>query len=314
MPLPIIDVSRLSAGDAAPRRAVAAELHRACLDKGFFYVVGHGVPPGLIDAVLAQTRTFFAQPLQTKLAVDMKRSSCNRGYEPLRGQRLEADAPADLKEGFYLGLDLPPDDPRVRAQRFNRGPNLWPADLPGFRPTMRAYFAAMLDLGERLMAGLALALGLPEDHFAGFVREPLAGLRLLHYPPQPATAAPNEKGAGAHTDFGSLTLLLQDDIGGLQVWDAHSAAWSDAAPVAGAYVVNLGDIIARWTNDRYRSTLHRVINASGRERYSVPFFFAGNPDQLVECIPACLAAGEHPRYEVTTIEQHLQQMYRKTYG
>lgn len=312
--LPIVDVSGLSSSDPDMRRAVGTALRAACLDKGFFYCVGHGIPAGLIDAVFAETRRFFDLPMEAKLAVDKARSFANRGYETLGGQTLQAGAKPDRKEGYYIGLELPEDDPRVVARKFNHGPNQWPRDLPGFRPAMRAYHAAMLDLAERLMRGMALSLDLDENHFAGFVRDPLAILRLLHYPPQPAQAEADDFGAGAHTDFGGLTLLLQDDVGGLQVFDNASGGWIAAQPIPGAFVINLGDMIARWTNDRYRSTLHRVVNASGRERYSVPFFFTGNPDFEVSCIPTCLSPGEKPKYPPIKVEDHLQAMYRKTYA
>lgn len=311
--LPVVDVTGLSSSDPEKRRAVGQALRQACLDKGFFYCAGHGIPAGLIDAVFAETRAFFDLPLETKELVAKEKSFCNRGYETLGGQTLQAGAKPDLKEGYYIGLELPEDDPRVVARKFNHGPNQWPQDLPGFRPAMRAYHAAMLDLAERLMRGLALSLDLEENHFDGFVRDPLAILRLLHYPPHPPQAGSDELGAGAHTDFGGLTLLLQDEVGGLQVFDNASQGWIAAQPIPGTFVINLGDMIARWTNDRYRSTLHRVINASGRERYSIPFFFTGNPDFEVSCIPTCLAPGETPLYPPITVEQHLQSMYSKTY-
>jgi isopenicillin N synthase-like dioxygenase len=312
--LPIIPVSGLSFANPKQHQRVAADLRCACLDRGFFYICDHGIPEGLIDAVFVEAKRFFEQPMAAKTAVSKTLSFCNRGYEPLRAQTLERGAPPDLKESFYIGPEFPLDDPRVATRRFNRGPNQWPADLPGFRPTMVAYFAAMLDLAERLMRGMALSLDLNEDYFAAFGRDPLATLRLLCYPPQPASAAVAEKGAGAHTDFGGLTLLLQDAAGGLQVQDAANDRWIHAPAIPGTFVVNLGDMIARWTNDRYHSTVHRVINASGRERYSVPFFYVGNPDHEIVCLPNCLAAGESARYAPTTVEGHLQEMYRRTYA
>lgn len=311
--LPLIDVAGLLDDDSQARAAVAREIGRACRDTGFFYIHNHGIDASLQTAVFDQARQLFDLPGDAKQALDKAASPANRGYEALRGQCLEPGAPADLKEGFYLGRELAPNDPRVLAGRFNHGPNQWPAALPAFRPVMERYHAAMTQLAERLMAGLALSLALPEAYFAAFCEEAMATLRLLHYPPQPANAAPGEKGCGAHTDFGGLTLLLQDDNPGLQVWDHSAQAWIEAMPLPGTYVVNLGDMIARWTNDRYRSTLHRVVNVSGHERYSVPFFFGGNPDHRVDCIPTCLAPGETPRYPSVTVEQHYREMYRRTY-
>jgi isopenicillin N synthase-like dioxygenase len=312
--LPVISIESLSSSRLKDRQGVAAMLREACLDKGFFYVSNHGISLGLIDAVFEETKRFFDLPDEAKTAVDMSHSICHRGYERLRAQTLEAGAPPDLKEGFYIGPDLSLEDPRVIAQQFQCGPNLWPQDMPAFRPTMQAYFAAMLDLSHRLMRGLALSLDLPEDHFNAFNRDPLAILRLLHYPPQPPNAAPNEKGAGAHTDWGTLTVLLQDPVGGLQVQDVASNRWIHADPIPGTFVVNLGDMIARWTNDKYRSTTHRVVNASRRERYSVPFFYEGRTEHEVVCLANCLAPGERPKYSPTTVEGHLQEMYQRTYA
>lgn len=307
--LPVISIAGLCAADPAERQAVGDALRAACTQTGFFYCVDHGVPQGLIDAVLAESRHFFALPAEDKIRLDKSLSSCNRGYEPLRNQTLEAGTPPDLKEGFYIGTE----QPESGGLRFNQGPNQWPMAVPGFRPTMMAYSAALTVIAERLMQGLALSLGLAEDFFSTYCRDPQITLRLLHYPPQPANPQPGEKGCGAHTDFGGLTLLLQDQSGGLQVRGPDDC-WIHATPIPGSFVVNLGDMIARWTNDRYRSTLHRVVNTSGGDRYSVPFFYTGNADYTVSCLPGCLEPGETPRYPPVTVQDHLRAMYRRTYG
>ena len=312
--VPLIDIEGLHSHDIAQRRAVAQNLRKACENSGFFYIKNHGIEAELIRKVLAETATFFDQPEPKKLQVSKALSRCNRGYEPLRAQTLEAGAPPDLKESYYLGIELPDDHPSVIAGKFNHGPNQWPADLPNFRAVTTDYFSALCRLGGVMMRGLALSLELPEDHFDGFLDGAAANLRLLHYPPQPAVAQPDEKGCGAHTDFGALTFLLQDEAGGLQVQPANTGRWTDAPPIPGTYVVNIGDLIERWTNGRYKSTLHRVINRSGRERHSVPFFFTGNYDWVVECIPACLKDGEAPKYAPITVEQHLMNCYKRTYG
>lgn len=311
--LPIIDVGGLSSSKLADRKAVADNIRAACTTNGFFYIANHGVPAGLIDAVQEQTRIFFDRSDDDKRKVSKTLSKCNRGWEPLKAQALDPGAPPDLKETFYMGLELPLDHPAVVAGKFNHGPNLWPQDLLGFKPTMRAYHAAMRDLSERIMISLALSLDLPEDYFDGFNRDPLSTLRLLYYPPHPADAVPGQTGAGAHTDYGALTMLLQDDNGGLQVRDAGNS-WLHAKPIPGTFVFNIGDAIARWTNDLYRSTVHRVVNVSGKSRYSIPFFYSGNADHLLECIPSCLSPGETPKYPTVTVAEHMQQMYQRSYG
>lgn len=312
--IPLIDVGGLRGTDAAARADVARQLRAACEQRGFFYIRNHGVPAELVAQVFAASEAFFDQPMPAKLALDKSHSPCNRGYEPLRAQRLEAGAPPDLKESFYIGEEVAADDPRVLAGRFNTGPNQWPAGVPAFRETMAAYFETAHALGAMIVRGLADSLDLPAGYFEGYLQEAAATLRLLHYPPQPPNPAPGEKGCGEHTDFGGVTLLLQDETGGLQVWDAAERAWIDAPPIPGTYVVNIGDLFARWTNGHYHSTLHRVINVSGRERHSVPFFFTGNPLHEVACLPTCLAPGESPRFAPVTVEEHLKDCYRRTYG
>lgn len=310
--LPVIDISGLKSADTALRQAVGEEIRAACLDLGFMYIVGHGVSSETRAAVFAETAAFFALPEDRKMALNMENSVGNAGYEPMRAQTLEAGGPPDLKEGFYIGEELPLDHPRVVAGGFNLGPNRWPENEPTFRRVMSRYYDEMLVLGATLMRGVALSLRLEENFFKDFCNEPLANLRLLHYPPQPANAHPDEKGCGAHTDFGGITMLMQDDNGGLQVMGADGD-WIHAPPMAGSYIVNLGDMIARWTNDRYRSTLHRVVNFSGRERYSIPFFYSGRLSHEVAALPGCFAEGEIPKYPPTTVEAHMRDMYARTY-
>ena len=311
--LPVIDISGLSSPDLADRKAVAAKLRAACLHNGFFYISNHGIDEALVGDVFTEAASFFALPPDVKSELDKARSSANRGYEPLQGQTLEPGAPPDLKEGYYIGPEHAPDDPRVLAGLFNHGPNQWPVSQPRFKPVMQAYLDVMMALAARMMGAIALSLDLPEDYFSGYCRDAMGTVRLLHYPPQSPRGNPAQMGAGAHTDFGGLTLLRQGEIGGLQVWDQGSGGWIHAEPLPRTYVVNLGDMIARWTNDRYRSTLHRVVNTSGRERYSVPFFYTGNYAHTVECIPTCLDPGEQAKYPPITVEEHMRAMYRRTY-
>jgi len=312
--LALIDVAPLRSNDPQARAAVAAQIRAACVDNGFFVIRNHGVSEYLQQQLFTQAADLFALPDAEKRLLDKSLSAANRGYEALGNQQLQPGSLPDLKEGYYMGRDLAADHPQVLAGKFNHGPNVWPTQLPQFRPLMESYLQQITELAELLMRGLALSLNLPENHFDDFCHEPLTTLRLLHYPPQPVDAAANQRGAGAHTDFGGLTLLLQDAVGGLQVWSEADQCWLDIAPQAGTYIINIGDMFARWTNDLYRSTLHRVINRSGRERYSIPFFYSGNADHRVECLPGCCDSGEPPRYAATTVEQHYREMYRRTYS
>jgi isopenicillin N synthase-like dioxygenase len=307
--LPVIDISGFRNGDDASRGQIGAALRAACAANGFFYVTGHGIPSELIQQMFEQTKQFFDLPERDKMKLDLANSDCKHGYEPMKRQTLEAGAPADLKEGYYIGRETA----SAEGHQAFFGANQWPSEMLAFRETMDVYYASMLNLSQVLMRGIALSLHLDENHFDAFGHDPFARLRLLHYPTQPANAAPGEKGAGAHTDFGGITILLQDGVGGLQVLDNAHGGWIHAAPVPGAFVVNLGDMIARWTNDYYRSTQHRVVNTSGQERYSIPFFYHGNIDHVVACIPTCLKDGEVEKYPTTTVAAHFQDKMTTSY-
>lgn len=307
--LPIIDLSGLRSESAAARRAVAAEIGRACRDIGFFYVTNHGVPDATTSGIFAAAREFFAQPASLKGPLSIKRSPHNRGYVGLAGERLDTRASPDQKEAFNIGFDLPADDPEVLAGKPFRGVNLWP-DLPGWRDTVLAYYDACMALQLVIHRGVSLDLGLAEDFFADKMDRPMATLRLLHYPAgEAATGA--EIGAGQHTDYGNLTILATDGVAGLEV-RRRDGVWLDAPHIEGAFVCNIGDCLMRWTNDVYVSTPHRVRRPRA-ERYSVAFFADANPDAIVQALPTCLRPGEAALYPPISCADYLAERLNATY-
>lgn len=309
--VPVIDLGADRGWPADMWDDAARELRTASREIGFFYVSDHGVPQSLIDAELAAARAFFDQPLEAKLAIDIAKSTNMRGYEPIGLQTLDEGSAPDLKESLMLGRDLGPEHPWVRDGVAYEGPNQWPT-LPGFREQANTYLDAIMDLGRRLGGLIARSLELPDDYFAAALTEPSCTTRMLRYPPQHQVAA-NQIGCGAHTDWGFITILLQDDVGGLEVQNLADE-WIMAPPIPGTFVVNLGDMIPRMTNGFYRSTPHRVLNnRSGRDRYSVASFFNPPYSHTVECVPSCIPAdGSVP--SPITFAEHIQHMFQLTYG
>jgi len=236
--LPVIDLAPLGEGEAELVR-VAAAIGAACRDAGFFYAVNHGVPRAVMDEAFAQSQRFFALPLALKQAIAIETVGGNRGYSGLRHEALDPAQGPDMKEASNVGVDVAPDDPELLAKKPFRALNAWP-DLVGFRETMLGYFDACAALGARLHRAFARDLGLPAGFFEDKFDRPMATLRLLRYPP----AADDAVGAGIHTDYGNITLLATDDVGGLQV-RRRDGRWIDAPPLAGAYVVNIGDCLMR---------------------------------------------------------------------
>jgi isopenicillin N synthase-like dioxygenase len=311
--IPVIDISGLQSDHLPDRQAVAAELRHACHTVGFFYIKNHGVSQGAIAEILAQTQRFFHQPLALKNQVASTNPHLPRGYEPLASQVLDTTKQADLKESYLIGVELEQTHPLVQQGLPNHGPNTWPTQFPGWREALESYFATLVPLAHRLGRGLALSLELPEDFFEPFTNQPMAILRLLHYPPHPLQARADDVGCGTHTDWGFLTILLQDDVAGLEVCTAQGE-WVLAEPIPDTFVINLGDMTARWTNDYYQSTPHRVINRSGRDRYAIPFFWDLNYHARVECLPTCHGPDNPRKYPPITAGEHIIEMYRKTYG
>jgi len=284
--LPVIDIRALTAPhpDVAALAAVAQQLDAAARRHGFFYASGHGVDPALVERLVTLSRRFFAQDEATKLRIPMSAGGrAWRGYFPTGGE-LTSNRP-DWKEGLYLGSELGPEHPRVQAGTLLHGANLWPA-IDGFRATVLDYLAALTALGHALMGGFALGLGLPRHWFADHgTADPLILLRLFNYPSRPVPPGTDACwGVGEHTDYGLLTMLWQDEVGGLQV--RTDAGWIDAPPVPGTFVCNIGDMLDRMTGGRYRSVPHRVaLNRSGRDRLSIPLFFDPDFDTRVQPVP-----------------------------
>ena len=286
--LPVIDIEPLRhMADTAAVAAAAQQIDSACREFGFFYAAGHGIGPEVFADLLSASAAFFALPEAEKAKIAMdKGGAAWRGWFPVAGE-LTSGRP-DLKEGLYLGEELGPEDPRVRAGLPLHGANLWPDAVPALRPAVEAYMDAATRAGEALMRGMALALGLEADHFARVLtRHPTLLFRIFHYPaPSGETAGRDGFGVGEHSDYGLLTLLGQDDKGGLEVRTRHG--WIDAPPRDDALVINIGDMFARLTRGRFHSAPHRVVNRAGVSRYSFPLFF--DPDFVGEVEPLPIAA------------------------
>lgn len=294
--LPIIDLR-------SPAREVARQIHDACRVDGFFYLTGHGVPPSISDDLDALSKRFFALPTAVKQRYSMALGGrAWRGWFPLGGE-LTSGRP-DWKEGLYLGTELAREDPRVIAGLPLHGQNLLPDEsvLPGFRSSITNYIDHVTRLGHRVLAGVAQSLGLPTDYFIQrYTADPLILFRIFLYPSHPVPGGIDARyGVGEHTDYGMLTLLRQDDVGGLEVRTQNG--WVDAPPIADSFVCNIGDMLDRMTGGYYRSTPHRVrINDSGRDRFSFPLFFDPNFDARIEPIRTPVVDDASSRWDGTSV-------------
>lgn len=278
--IPIIDFAGVRAHDLAAMRAAAREVHRACTGVGFFYIAAHGVPSEVIETAAKAAKQFFAFPPEAKRTVAANAN--HRGFHAKGDALMYGATKPDAKEFYSIGLELGADDPSVRAGEPLRGPNNWPAFMPDLRPALYRYFEEMGACGADLLRVVALSLGLEETFFEPCYTKPLQRTQIIYYPPQPPAPVADQFGVAPHSDYGCITLLWQDDNGGLQVMNAGSKSWIDAPPIPGTLVINVGDLLARWTNGRFSSTQHRVINRSGRERYSIATFFDPNFSTVID--------------------------------
>ena len=295
--VPLIDFSGMLGNDVESKARVADTLRRACTDVGFFYVANHGVPLDLIAAMFDQLRRLFDLPLETKMAWHVKKSSQYLGYVAMFDENANPlVGTGDLHEAF----DYVTEDVRVGSEflagDFRKSGNQWPENLPGFHEVAAQYGIAVRLLAKRLFAAFALALNLPEDYFESMSNAPMALVRMLHYPTQSGPPDESRLGTGEHTDHECFTILCQDDdIQALQVRNRRGD-WIDAPPIHGTFVVNIGDLMARWTNGIFASTVHRVANLSGRARYSLPCFIGANADARIEALPSCVSADRPARF------------------
>ena len=304
--IPVLDLGPYRAGAASARAALGARMRDALERIGFYFIENHGVDPALVDAVFAQAQRFHAQPLAAKMA--LRANQHNVGYMPMKGSttrssKVNRNTKPNLNEAFFIKRDLAPDHPDVVAGVRFRPANQWPERLPGFRATMVRYCDVMEGLARSLMPIYAAALELDAGFFEEAFAEPQYALRLSHYTPQD-DIGDNEFGSAPHTDSSILTILPPSELPGLEI-KARSGDWFAAPITPGRFLVNTGDQMHRWSNHRFLSTPHRVINRAGAERYAIPFFFDCTRDYVMECLPGCSGAGNPPRYGPTTYAEYM---------
>ena len=310
--IPIISLRDLRSGSRKALLRIGGDIGRAAREVGFFAVSDHGIETALVGAVFGQAKAFFDLPLEEKERLSATRSSAYRGYVGIGDETLDPARRSDAKECFNAGREFAADDPDVLSGKPFCALNHWPSQQD-FREVLLQYRSKALDLVIWLHRAIAVDLGVEALYFDHAFTNPVGLLRLLHYPAQKKVDRTDDNLlAGTHTDYGNLTLLAQDDVGGLEI-RRRDGAWIAACPVPGTFICNVGDCLMRWTNDVYVSNPHRVINLSGRERYSVAFFGDCNADTIVKCVPSLIGAGECPKYAPIKVGEYLRSRYADTY-
>lgn len=309
--IPVIDLSDAFAGRPGASEAAAAQLQHACERIGFLYISGHGVDQALIDGTFAAAVKFHDQPLDRKMK--LKVNEYMQGYMPMRGSTsralaLSGTTKPNENEAFFLQREFAPSDAGFGTPP--RTPNVWPDDMPGFRETVLAYYAAMDSLVARLLPIYARALDLPADFFQGAFKQSMSTLRLTHYPAMDYGS--ESFGIAPHTDSSFITLLAQNKVSGLQLM-TQDGQWLDAPSIAGTFVVNTGDMLNRWSNGRFLSTPHRAYNLSPEERYAIPYFCHPDPDFVMACLPSCTDAAHPPLHPPMSAMQYMSWFNGRNY-
>jgi isopenicillin N synthase-like dioxygenase len=301
--IPLVDISAWFSGSAQERKELAGRVNDVCAQVGFLYLSGHDVPQQSIDGCFAVARDFFALPRAEKLKLSAELTGGHRGYVAPGTESTDiADLP-DKKEAWDMGLVLDPGDAEPRVAARMGAPNLWPPTPANFKPVVMGYFEAALNLARTMFEIFAAGFGLDESEFADDLTRPIAQMRLIHYAPSDPRRY-DGPGIGAHTDYEALTILAQDKAGGLEVQN-EAGEWVAAPFVPGTFVVNVGDLLAHWTNGVFTATNHRVLNNSGVERYSIPLFFGPNYDTVIEPMAACVSDDKPAAFPRITAGRYL---------
>jgi len=312
--IPIIDLAPWFQGNAMEQKKVADKVVSACCISGFFYIINHQVPQQLLTSVFDVASNFFALPVQEKEKVSFELGNKNRGYIPLGAESSDPDAKRDEKEAYDFTHKVPPGRAGTLMMDRISGENLWAEQPENLKTVIELYLEKCIDLGTTLFQVFAVGLGLDRNFFDKKIDYPIAQLRMLHYPAQsPASITEQNLGIGKHCDYESLTILAQREVGGLQV-ENLKGEWVEAPPVEGAFNINIGEMLTRWTNGKFKATPHRVINTSGKKRYSVPFFFATNYDVNIKPLDVCIPTGESPQYEEVIAGEYLLSRLNEIYG
>ena len=312
--IPVIDLAPWFQGNETDQKKVADKVVSACCTSGFLYITNHGVSPELLASVFNVSRQFFDLPLPEKNKVSFELGNKNRGYIPFGAESSDPNAHRDEKEAY----DFTHKVPRYAAGELMMdrisGNNLWVENPVELKPTVELYLQKCIELGTTLFRIFALGLGLPRDYFDNKINHPIAQLRLLHYPEQdPENTSKENLGIGKHCDYECLTILAQGKVGGLQVQNL-SGEWVEAPPLEGAFNVNIGEMLTRWTNGKFKATPHRVLNTTGQNRYSIPFFFATNYDVNIKPLDICIEKGVSPLYEEVLAGEYLVARLEDIYG
>jgi isopenicillin N synthase-like dioxygenase len=313
--IPVVDFGPYFAGEPGALGRLAETLRHACENVGFLYAVNHGVPQAVIDRGFAASKRFHALPLAEKMKLQLNEN--NIGYMPMNASMQAASTvhkatKPNQNESFFISHDRGADHPDVVAGVPLRGRNQWPDGVLGLREDMMGYFDALRGMCDRMLPGFAVALEMPEDYFAPFfANEAHINLRFLHYPPQ-EDMSENTFGTAPHTDNSFMTALARTDVPGLAI-RLPSGEWFAPPVLPGTFLINLGNMMRRWSNDRFLSTPHGVINESGTDRYSIAYIHSPNPSSVIECLPSCVSADNPARYSPAVYRDLVMEFYRRNY-